>query len=74
MTVRRILIRYGQIDPAVRERRHDYLWWQWQAPMRLWPIGIVGGAMLISGAQCKVVTGSGTATPAEMDSRIRQPG
>ena len=60
MTVHRILVRHGLIDPTVRKRRRqDYRRWQPDAPMQLWQLDIVGGLMLAEGAdppvECKVV-------------------
>ena len=58
MTVHRILVRHGLIDPTVRKRRRaDYRRWQRDAPMQLWQLDIVGGVMLADGVECKVVTG-----------------
>jgi transposase InsO family protein len=58
MTVHRILLRHGLIDPTARKRRRqDYRRWQRDAPMQLWQLDIVGGLMLADGAECKVVTG-----------------
>jgi transposase InsO family protein len=62
MTVHRILVRHGLIDPAVRKRRReDYRCWQRDTPMQLWQLDIVGGLMLDGGTgpevECKVVTG-----------------
>ena len=63
MTVHRILLRHGLIDPTVRRRRRqDYRRWQRDTPMQLWQLGIVGGLMLDDGSgrpavECKVVAG-----------------
>jgi transposase InsO family protein len=58
MTVHRILLRHGLIDPTPRGRRRDsYRRWQRDAPMQLWQLDLVGGLMLADGAECKVVTG-----------------
>ncbi|HEY7103450.1 MAG TPA: IS481 family transposase [Mycobacteriales bacterium] len=58
MTVHRILVRHGLIDPTTRKRRRqDYRRWQRDAPMQLWQLDIVGGLLLESGAECKIVTG-----------------
>ena len=44
MTVHRILVRHGLIDPTVRKRRRqDYRRWQRDAPLQLWQLDIVGG-------------------------------
>ncbi|MBL7627680.1 IS481 family transposase [Frankia sp. CN6] len=62
MTVYRILVRHGLVDPkARRRRREDYKRWQRDAPMQLWQLDIVGG-VLVAGAdgqvaEVKVVTG-----------------
>jgi len=58
MSVHRILRRHGLITARSRRRkRGDYLRWQRQEPMQLWQLDIVGGLMLIDGAEAKVVTG-----------------
>ncbi|MFI6333264.1 IS481 family transposase, partial [Micromonospora chersina] len=58
MTVYRILIRHGLIEPAKRRRgRKDYVRWQRARPMELWQMDIVGGIMLADGTEAKVVTG-----------------
>jgi transposase InsO family protein len=57
MTVYRILLRHSLISPVRRKRRQDYLRWERPAPMQLWQLDIVGGVLLTSGAEGKVVTG-----------------
>lgn len=58
MTVYRILVRQGLIEPAKRRRgRKDYVRWQRSRPMELWQMDIVGGIMLADGTEAKVVTG-----------------
>ena len=63
MTVYRILVRHGLLQPGVRRRkRSDYKRWQRDRPMQLWQMDIVGGVMLVdtvSGelTEAKVVTG-----------------
>lgn len=58
MTVHRILVRHGLIEPGQRRRkRSDYLRWERPAPMSLWQIDIVGGIHLVDGTEVKVVTG-----------------
>ena len=63
MTVHRILVRHGLIDPTTRKRRRDsYRRWQRDTSMQLWQMDIVGGLMLDDGSgspavECKVVTG-----------------
>ncbi len=58
MTVHRILVRHGLIQPGGRRRRRsDYLRWERPAPMSLWQIDIVGGIPLVDGTEVKVVTG-----------------
>ncbi len=48
MTVYRILVRHGLIEPGVRRRkRSDYKRWQRDRPMQLWQMDIVGGVMLV---------------------------
>jgi transposase InsO family protein len=58
MTVYRILVRHGLLEPAKRRRgRKDYVRWQRARPMELWQMDIVGGVMLADGTEAKVVTG-----------------
>lgn len=63
MTVYRILVRHGLVEPGVRRRkRSDYKRWQRDAPMQLWQMDIVGGVMLVDPltgelSEVKVVTG-----------------
>jgi transposase len=57
MTVYRILIRHGPLQPVRRGRqRKDYKRWQREAPMELWQMDIVGGVWLPGGMEAKVVT------------------
>lgn len=63
MTVYRILVRHGLVEPGVRRRkRSDYKRWQRDRPMQLWQMDIVGGVMLVDPvtgelSEVKVVTG-----------------
>ncbi|WP_336116585.1 IS481 family transposase [Streptomyces sp. PTD9-10] len=63
MTVYRILVRHGLVEPGVRRRkRSDYKRWQRDRPMQLWQMDIVGGVMLVDAVtgeltEAKVVTG-----------------
>ncbi|MFI6663311.1 IS481 family transposase [Streptomyces sp. NPDC050523] len=63
MTVYRILVRHGLVEPGVRRRkRSDYRRWQRDRPMQLWQMDIVGGVMLVDPVtgeltEAKVVTG-----------------
>ncbi|WP_442933361.1 helix-turn-helix domain-containing protein [Micromonospora psammae] len=58
MTVYRILVRHGLIEPVKKRRgRKDYVRWQRARPMELWQMDIVGGIMLADGTEAKVVTG-----------------
>ncbi|WEO95334.1 IS481 family transposase [Streptomyces sp. FXJ1.172] len=63
MTVYRILVRHGLVEPGVRRRkRSDYKRWQRDRPMQLWQMDIVGGVMLVDPVtgeltEAKVVTG-----------------
>ncbi len=63
MTVYRILVRHGLIEPGVRRRkRSDFKRWQRDRPMQLWQMDIVGGVMLVDPVtgeltEAKVVTG-----------------
>jgi transposase InsO family protein len=63
MTVYRILIRHGLVEPGVRRRRRsDYKRWQRDRPMQLWQMDIAGGVMLVNPvtgelSEAKIVTG-----------------
>jgi transposase InsO family protein len=58
MSVYRVLVRHGLIDPQPRKRPKDsYLRWEREAPMALWQLDIVGGAFLADGTEAKIVTG-----------------
>ncbi|MFF3822072.1 IS481 family transposase, partial [Streptomyces bluensis] len=63
MTVYRILVRHGLVEPGVRRRkRSDYKRWQRDEPMQLWQMDIVGGVMLVNPVtgeltEAKIVTG-----------------
>ncbi|WP_435229899.1 IS481 family transposase, partial [Streptomyces sp. Tue6028] len=63
MTVYRILVRHGLVEPGIRRRkRSDYKRWQRDRPMQLWQMDIVGGVMLVDPVtgeltEAKVVTG-----------------
>jgi transposase InsO family protein len=63
MTVYRILVRHGLVEPGVRRRkRSDYKRWQRDRAMQLWQMDIVGGVMLVNPvtgelSEAKVVTG-----------------
>jgi transposase InsO family protein len=58
ITIHRVLIRHGLVDPITRRRRReDYRRWQRPGPMQLWQMDIVGGVMLADGTEVKVVTG-----------------
>ncbi|MEU1747362.1 IS481 family transposase [Micromonospora arida] len=58
ITVHRVLIRHGLINPIPRRRRReDYKRWERSRPMELWQLDIVGGIRLADGGEAKVVTG-----------------
>jgi transposase InsO family protein len=58
MSVYRVLVRHGLIEPVPRKRPMDsYLRWERDEPMALWQLDIVGGAFLADGTEAKVVTG-----------------
>ena len=58
MSVYRVLVRHGLIDPQPRKRPKDsYRRWERDAPMALWQMDIVGGVFLADGTEAKVVTG-----------------
>ncbi|MEE6259497.1 DDE-type integrase/transposase/recombinase [Plantactinospora sonchi] len=58
ITVHRVLIRHGLVDPTPRRRRReDYRRWERGRPMELWQMDIVGGIRLADGGEAKVVTG-----------------
>lgn len=58
MSVYRVLVRHGLVEPGPRKRPRDsYLRWERNEPMALWQLDIVGGAFLADGTEAKVVTG-----------------
>ena len=58
MSVYRVLVRHGLIEPGTRRRPKDsYRRWERDEPMALWQLDIVGGAFLADGTEAKVVTG-----------------
>ena len=58
MSVYRVLVRHGLIEPGPRKRPRDsYLRWERDEPMALWQLDIVGGVFLADGTEAKVVTG-----------------
>jgi transposase len=58
MSVYRVLVRHGLIEPQPRKRPRDsYVRWERDAPMALWQLDIVGGVFLADGTEAKVVTG-----------------
>lgn len=58
MSVYRLLVRHGLIDPQPRRRPKDsYQRWERGAPMALCQLDIAGGAFLADGTEAKIVTG-----------------
>jgi len=58
MSVYRVLVRHGLIEPEARKRpKSSYRRWERDEPMALWQLDIVGGAFLADGTEAKVVTG-----------------
>jgi transposase InsO family protein len=58
MSVYRVLVRHGLIEPQQRKRpKSSYVRWERDAPMALWQLDIVGGVFLADGTEAKVVTG-----------------
>jgi transposase InsO family protein len=58
MSVYRVLVRHGLIEPGPRKRPKDsYVRWERDEPMALWQLDIVGGAFLADGTEAKIVTG-----------------
>jgi transposase InsO family protein len=58
MSVYRVLVRHGLVDPQPRKRPKDsYVRWERETPMALWQLDIVGGAFLADGTEAKIVTG-----------------
>ena len=58
MSIYRVLVRHGLIEPGPRKRPKDsYVRWERDEPMALWQLDIVGGAFLADGTEAKVVTG-----------------
>jgi transposase InsO family protein len=58
MSVYRVLVRHGLIEPQPRKRPRDsYKRWERDAPMALWQMDLVGGIFLADGTEAKLVTG-----------------
>jgi transposase InsO family protein len=58
MSVYRVLVRHGLIEPQLRKRPRDsYMRWERDAPMALWQMDLVGGIFLGDGTEAKLVTG-----------------
>ena len=58
MSVYRVLVRHGLIEPQSRKRPRDsYVRWERDAPMALWQMDLVGGIFLADGTEAKLVTG-----------------
>ncbi len=58
MSVYRVLVRHGLIEPQPRKRPKDsYVRWERDAPMALWQMDLVGGIFLADGTEAKIVTG-----------------
>jgi transposase InsO family protein len=58
MSVYRVLVRHGLVDPQPRKRpKESYRRWERETPMALWQLDIVGGAFLADGTEAKIVTG-----------------
>ena len=56
--VYRALKRAGLIDPGTRRRRdRRFKRWERGGAMELWQMDVVGGVLLASGSECKVLTG-----------------
>jgi transposase InsO family protein len=58
MSVYRVLVRHGLIDPQPRKRPKDsHVRWERDAPMALWQMDLAGGVFLAGGTEAKLVTG-----------------
>lgn len=58
MSIYRVLVRHGLIEPQPRRRPRDsYVRWERDAPMALWQMDLVGGVFLADGTEAKIVTG-----------------
>jgi transposase InsO family protein len=58
MSVYRVLVRHGLVEPEARKRpKSSFRRWERDEPMALWQLDIVGGAFLACGTEAKVVTG-----------------
>ena len=58
MSVYRVLVRHGLIEPQPRKRPKDsYVRWERDTPMALWQMDLVGGIFLADGTEAKLVTG-----------------
>jgi transposase len=60
MSVYRVLVRHGLVEPRPRKRPKDsYVRWERDAPMVLWQMDLVGRIFLADGTEAKLVTGGG---------------
>lgn len=58
MSVYRVLVRHGLIEPQPRKRpKGSYVRWERDAAMALWQMDLVGGIFLADGTEAKLVTG-----------------
>jgi transposase len=58
MSVYRVLVRHGLIQPQPRKRPRDsYVRWERDAAMALWQMDLVGGIFLADGTEARLVTG-----------------
>ena len=58
MSVYRVLVRHGLIEPQPRKWPKDsYVRWERDAPLALWQMDLVGGIFLADGTEAKLVTG-----------------
>ena len=58
MSVYRVLVRHGLIEPQPRKRpKGSYVRWERDTPMALWQMDLVGGIFLADGTEAKLVTG-----------------
>jgi transposase InsO family protein len=58
MAIYRALVRHGLIEPkAARKKLPEYKRWERGRPMELWQLDVVGGFLLESGEDAKLLTG-----------------
>jgi hypothetical protein len=51
------LDRNGLVVPQAQRHKRKYKRWQWETPMALWQVDLIGGIYLTDGRECKLLSG-----------------